>query len=80
MISKLNECFSNYKDTIDLIIDSAFILLIFIVIIIYFIIWKGYEEKLKNLLKTSVDLIKLIPDEIKKEIVKKLTEEEEKGE
>ena len=41
---------------------------------------EGYEEKLKNLLKTSVDLIKLIPDEIKKEIVKKLTEEEEKGE
>ncbi len=80
LVNKLNECFSNYKDTIDLIIDSAFILLIFIVIIIYFIIWKGYEEKLKNLLKTSVDLIKLIPDEIKKEIVKKLTEEEEKGE
>ena len=80
MINQLKECFSDYKDKIDLIIDSAFILLIFIVIIIYFILWKGYEEKLKNLLKTSVDLIKLIPDEIKKEIVKKLTEEEEKGE
>ena len=46
----------------------------------YFLVWKGYEDKLKTLLKTSVDLIKLIPDEIKREIVKKLNEEEEKNE
>jgi hypothetical protein len=44
------------------------------------LVWKSYEERLKSLLKTSVDLIKLIPEEIKREIVKKLNEEEEKNE
>ena len=80
MNNKLKESFSDYKDKMDLVLDTTFIVLIIIIIIIYFLVWKGYEEKLKTLLKTSVDLIKLIPDEIKKEIVKKLNEEEEKSE
>ena len=76
----LKECLSDYKSNVDLIIDTSFIVLITFILIIYLLVWKSYEENLKNLLKTSVDLIKLIPDEIKKEIVKKLNEEEEKSE
>ena len=37
-------------------------------------------ENLKKLLKTSVDLINLIPEEIKFQIVQKLNEEENKNE
>jgi hypothetical protein len=43
-------------------------------------VWKSYEENLKDLLKTSVDLINLIPEEIKHQIVQKLNEEENKNE
>ena len=46
-----------------------FISLIFLAILAYFIIWKYYEEKLKLLLKGSVDLINLIPEEINKDII-----------
>ena len=80
MINKLKDCFSDFKEQTVLILDSTYIVLLVIVIVIYFLVWKSYEEKLKTLLKTSVDLIKLIPDEIKREIVKKLNEEEEKNE
>ncbi len=80
MISELKDCFSDFKEQVNLILDSTYIVLLVIVIVIYFLVWKSYEEKLKTLLKTSVDLIKLIPDEIKREIVKKLNEEEEKNE
>ena len=51
-----------------------FISLIFLAILAYFIIWKYYEEKLKLLLKGSVDLINLIPEEIKNIIAEKLNE------
>ena len=43
-------------------------------ILAYFILWKYYEEKLKQLLKGSVDLINLIPQEIKNIIAEKLNE------
>jgi hypothetical protein len=80
MIQQLKKTFEDYKDNTILILDSTYIVLLVIVIVMYFLVWKGYEDKLKTLLKTSVDLIKLIPDEIKREIVKKLNEEEEKNE
>ena len=80
MIEELKNRFSDFNDKINLILDSTYVVLLVIVIVMYFLVWKSYEEKLKTLLKTSVDLIKLIPDEIKREIVKKLNEEEEKNE
>ena len=80
MIQQLKKTFDDYKDNTILILDSTYIVLLVVVIVMYFLVWKGYEDKLKTLLKTSVDLIKLIPDEIKREIVKKLNEEEEKNE
>jgi hypothetical protein len=47
--------------------------------LLYCLVWKSYEENLKQLLKTSVDLINLIPEEIKYQIVTKLNEEENKN-
>lgn len=49
------------------------------VVLLYCLVWKSYEENLKDLLKTSVDLINLIPEEIKHQIVQKLNEEENKN-
>jgi hypothetical protein len=46
----------------------------------YCLVWKSYEEQLKELLKTSVDLINLIPEEIKYQIVQRINEDEEKKE
>lgn len=71
---------SGYVDQLNLINVSTFIVLIVSIIILYTLIWKSYEEKLRVLLKTSVDLINLIPDELKFQIVYKLNEEEEKQE
>ncbi len=80
MINELKSSYSDFKEKTYLILDSTYIVLLVVVIVIYFLVWKGYEEKLNTLLKTSVDLIKLIPDEIKREIVKKLNEEDERNE
>ena len=80
MINELKDNYFNFQEKIKLIFASSYIALLIFIIVIYLIVWKSYEEKLKTLLKTSVDLIKLIPDEIKIEIVKKLNEEEEKNE
>ena len=51
-----------------------FVILIVFLILYYTIIWKSYEEKLNVLLKRSVDLINLIPQEIKKILIDKLNE------
>ena len=40
----------------------------------YFIIWKKYEESLSILLEKSIDLIQLMPEEIKNVIVRKFNE------
>ena len=53
---------------------SLFIVIIVIFILSYFIVWKSYEESLSVLLQRSFDLIKLIPEEIKYNIVNKLNE------
>ena len=51
-----------------------FICLIALAILVYTIIWKSYEEKLNLLIKGSIDLINLIPQEIKNIIAEKLNE------
>ena len=53
---------------------SLFIVVLVILFLSYFIIWKSYEESLTLLLEKSFDLIKLIPEEIKYIIVSKLNE------
>jgi hypothetical protein len=69
--------FTSFIDQTNLVILSTFIVLIVIILIVYFLIWKSFEENLKELLKTSVDLINLIPESIKYIIVQKINEEDE---
>ena len=70
MIESLYE----YQDKSKLNYIIFFVCLIIIVIIYYSIIWKMNEEKLNILLKESVDLINLIPQEIKNIIIEKINE------
>ena len=52
----------------------VFIFLIIIVILYYLIIWKIFQDKLNTLLKESINLINLIPQEIKNIIIEKIIE------
>lgn len=76
-IVSLNEGLTSYIDQKDLVILSTFIVLIVTILVVYFLIWKSFEDNLKELLKTSVDLINLIPESIKYIIVQKINEEDE---
>lgn len=73
----LNKAFEAYCDEVKLIEITVFIILLVISILLYSIVWKAYEERLKTILKTSVDLINLIPEEIKDSIVECLNKEED---
>ena len=66
--------FYEYKNKISIFSIVFFICLIVLDILFYSIIWRSYEEKLKLLLKESIDLINLIPLEIKNIIIEKLNE------
>ncbi len=48
-----------------------------VIIVMYFLVWKSFEDNLNDLLKTSVDLINLIPETIKCAIVQKINEDED---
>ena len=68
------ESFNEYKSDSNLVYIVVFICLIFLIIFYYLIIWKLIEQKLGIILKNSIDLINLIPQEIKNIIVEKLNE------
>jgi hypothetical protein len=70
----LVESLYEYQSSSILYYTIFFICLITLDILVYSILWKYYEEKLKQLLKGSVDLINLIPQEIKNIIAEKLSE------
>ena len=70
MINSLYE----YQNNTNLIYIIDFICLLIIVILYYLIVWRINYENLKFLLKESVDLINLIPHEIKNIITEKLNE------
>ena len=74
IIDLMTITFYDYENQTILSYTIFFISLIVIAILAYFIVWKYYEEKLKLLLKGSVDLINLIPQEIKNIIAEKLNE------
>ena len=80
LISEMNKNFSDYVKDSKLVNISTFIVVLCCIVLLYCLVWKSYEENLKTLLKTSVDLINLIPEEIKYQIVQKLNEEENKNE
>ena len=66
--------FDEYQNNGRMFYIIFFISLIFIEIIVYTIIWRSHEEKLNLLLKGSIELINLIPLEIKNMIIDKLKE------
>ena len=74
MLVLMMNSFYDFQSNNKFIYIIAFFCLIVIEILYYFIIWKAYEEKLNALLKGSVDLINLIPQEIKNIIIEKLHE------
>ena len=80
LLKAMNEKFSDYVKNSKLVNISTFIVVLCCIVLLYCLVWKSYEENLKTLLKTSVDLINLIPEEIKYQIVQKLNEEENKNE
>ena len=74
MIGTLNDEANYFLNEAKIIQISLFIVVIMILILSYFILWKSYEESLSVTLERSFDLIKLIPEEIKHIIVSKLNE------
>ena len=70
----LNGEANRFLNKVKVIQISLFIIVIAILILSYFILWKSYEESLALLLEKSFELIKLIPEEIKYIIVNKLNE------
>ena len=74
VIKLMINTFYDFKNKSSIIYIVFFICLIVFDILFYTIIWRTYEEKLKVLLKGSIDLINLIPQEIKNIIIEKLNE------
>ena len=74
LIDLMNNSVDHFMNNSKLIQISSYIIIFVIVVLCYCIVWKSYEEKLKQLLKRSFDLINLIPEEIKYLIVSKLNE------
>ena len=70
----LIDSFKKFEDESKLNYIIFFICLLVFVIVYYCIFWKMSEEKLNVLLKSSADLINLIPQEIKNIIIEKLNE------
>ena len=80
LIELMNKDFKNFINKIKVVNISTYIVLLCVVVVLYCLVWRSYEDNLKHLLKTSVDLINLIPEEIKYQIVLQLNEEENKNE
>ena len=74
IINTLNKEFKKYYDKAQLVHISVYISVLVVIVLLYCIVWRTYEESLKTLLKISFDLINLIPEEIKYLIVTKLNE------
>jgi hypothetical protein len=72
----MNEELDKFVNNVKVINISTYVVLLCLVLILYCLVWRSYEASLSVLLKTSVDLITLIPEEIKYQIVVQLNEEE----
>ena len=72
VLNLMIKTFNDYQSKSTIYFIIFFIILIVNCIIFYTIIWRIYEEKLIVLLKESVDLINLIPQEIKNVIYREV--------
>ena len=74
VINKMIEALYHYQNSSQMFYIIFFICLIIIDTLAYSFLWRYYEQKLYLLLKRSIDLINLIPQEIKNIIIEKLNE------
>jgi len=74
VLKLMMDCYYDFDNNGHFNFILLFIILIVFIILYYSIIWKSSEEKLNILLKNSVDLINLIPQEIKNILIDKLNE------
>ena len=74
VLKLMMDSFYDYDNNGNFVFILLFAILIAFIILYYSIIWKAYEEKLNLLLKRSIDLINLIPQEIKNILIDKLNE------
>ena len=74
VIEFITKALEDYKEKSQMFYIIFFICLITIDILVYSFLWRYYEQKLYLLLKRSIDLINLIPQEIKNIIIEKLNE------
>ena len=70
----ISKFFFSYTDGIIFKQTSIFLLIIFLITLNFWIIWKKFERRYIDLIKKSFELINLIPEEIKNIIVSKLNE------
>lgn len=76
--TELENYFDVYYGNVKLVITSLFIVASVVLLIVYLLVWKTVEDRLEMYLKSSIDLINLIPEEIKCQMIIKLNEEEQK--
>ena len=74
IIKLLIESFYDYKEKSNMFYIVCFVCLIVLDILFYFFLWRYYQQKLYFVLKGSIDLINLIPQEIKNIIIENLNE------
>jgi hypothetical protein len=74
IIKLLIESFYDYKEKSNMFYIFCFVSLIVLDILFYFFLWRYYQQKLYFILKGSIDLINLIPQEIKNIIIENLNE------
>ena len=74
IIKLLIESFYDYKEKSNMFYIICFVCLIVLDILFYFFLWRYYQQKLYFVLKNSIDLINLIPQEIKNIIIENLNE------
>ena len=74
IIYSLNTSFYSYSGEKLVYYISIFIILLVLISLYYWIIWKKFEMEFIDSIKKSFDLINLIPEEIKNIIVTKLNE------
>ena len=74
VIKLMKEALYHYKSKSQMFYIIFFICLLLFDTIAYSFLWRYYEQKLYLLLKRSIDLINLIPQEIKNIIIEKLNE------
>ena len=74
---EIKKCLDTYRKLNILTISANFIGFFVGAIVIYALIWKNIEFQLEKYLINSIELINLIPEKMKKDLVVKINEEKD---